>query len=134
MLNLSKRLFLTCLFTDGVLQSVDRSQGKDSVNSKRQHAFEAIEEAPEEDGGTHMIEDDNEGDYPYVDEEGNFLANEDVVSDVDDDLAIDDEDYHEALLVYRDARDLMSEALVARGFNPLVVPFRSDEPTGRGRR
>ena len=72
MLNLSKRLFLTCLFTDGVLQSVDRSQGKDSVNSKRQHAFEAIEEAPEEDGGTHMIEDDNEGDYPYVDEEGNF--------------------------------------------------------------
>ena len=100
MLNLSKRLFLTCLFTDDVLQSVDHSQGKDSGNSLRQHAFEAIEEAPEEDDGSHMIEDDNEGDDPCVDEEGNFLANEDVASDVDDDLAIDDEDYHEALLVY----------------------------------
>ena len=41
-------------------------------------------------------------------------------------------EYHEALLGYREARDLMKEARVARGFHPVVVPIRSDQPTGRG--
>ena len=59
------------------------------------------------------------------------LATEDVVSDADDDLPIDDEEYHEAPLGYREARDLMKEARVARGFYPVVVPVRSDKPTGR---
>ena len=68
---------------------------------------------------------------PYIDEDGNFLANEQIVSDIDDDLALDDEEYHEALLGYREARDLMKEARVARGFYPVVVPIRSDKPTGR---
>ena len=36
----------------------------------------------------------------------------------------DDEEYHEALLGYREARDLMKEARVARGFYPVVVPIR----------
>ena len=44
-----------------------------------------------------------------------------------------DEEYHEALLGYREARDLMKEARVARGFFPVVVPIRSDKPTGRGK-
>ena len=30
-------------------------------------------------------------------------------------------------------RDLMKEARVARGFYPVVVPIRSDKPTGRGK-
>ena len=55
------------------------------------------------------------------------------MSDVNDDLAIDDEEFHEALLCYREARDLMKEARVAREFHPVVVPIRSDKPTGRGK-
>ena len=55
------------------------------------------------------------------------------MSDIDDDLALDDEEYHEALLGFREARDLMKEARVARGFYPVVVPIRSDKPTGRGK-
>ena len=55
------------------------------------------------------------------------------MSDIDDDLALGDEEYHEALLGYREARDLMKEARVAGGFFPVVVPIRSDKPTGRGK-
>ena len=44
-----------------------------------------------------------------IDEDGNFLANEQIVSDIDNDLALYDEEYHEALLGYREARDLMKE-------------------------
>ena len=40
---------------------------------------------------------------------------------------------HEALLGYREARDLMKEARVARGFHPVVVPIRSDKFTFRKR-
>ena len=69
-------------------------------------------------------------DDPYVDEDGNFLANEQIVSDIDEDLALDDEEYHEALFGYREARDLMKEA---RGCCPVVVPTRSDKPTGKGK-
>ena len=53
------------------------------------------------------------------------------MSDIDDDLAIDDEEYHEALLGYCEARDLLKEARVARGFYLVVVSLRSDKPTGR---
>ena len=55
------------------------------------------------------------------------------MSDIDDDLAIDDEEHHEALLGYHEARDIMKEARVARGFYPVVVPIRSDKPAGRGK-
>ena len=68
------------LFTDDVLQSVDRSHGKDSGNPRKQHAFE-------EDGDeTHLNDDYSENDDLYIDEDGNFLANEQIVSDIDDDL------------------------------------------------
>ena len=40
-------------------------------------------------------------DDPYIDEDGNFLANKQIVSDIDGELALDDEEYHEALLGYR---------------------------------
>ena len=112
--------------------------GKDSGNPRKQHAFEVVEEIPEDDDDTYLDEDFSENDGPYIDEDGNFLANEQIVSDIDDDLALDDEEYHEALLGYREARDLMKEARVARGFYPVVVPIRSDHPTsvsrGRGRK
>ena len=55
------------------------------------------------------------------------------MSDIDDDLAIDDEEYYEALFGYCEARDLLKEARVARGFYPVVVPIRSDKPSGRGK-
>ena len=71
------------LFTDDVLQPVDRSHGKDSGSPRKQHAFEAIEEIPEDDDDTH---DFSENDDPYPDEDGHFLATEEVVSDIDDDL------------------------------------------------
>ena len=116
------------LFTDDVLQSVDRSHS----TPRKQHAFEAIEEVPEDDDETHLNDDYSEDDDPYVDEDGNFLATEDVVSDIEDDLAIDDEEYHETPLGYREARDLMKEARVARGLYPVAVPFLLDKPTGRG--
>ena len=51
------------LFTD-VLQSVDRSHGKDSGNTRKQHAFEAIEESPEDDDDTHLDDDFSENDDP----------------------------------------------------------------------
>ena len=86
------------LFTDDVFQSVDRSHGKDSGNPRKQHAFKAVEEVPEDDDDTYLDEDFSENDDPYIDEDGNFLANEQIVSDIDDDLALDDEEYHEALL------------------------------------
>ena len=47
--------------------------------------------------------------------------------------SVDDEEYHEALFDYRAAPDLMKEARVGRGFYPVLVPFRSDKPTGRGK-
>ena len=55
------------------------------------------------------------------------------MSDIDDELTLDDEEYHEALFGYREARDLMKEASVARGFYPVVVPIRSDKPVSRGK-
>ena len=67
--------------------------------------MEAIEEIPESDDETHLNDDHRDDDDPYVDEDVNFLATEDVVSDVDHDLAIEDEEHHEALLgVSRDTR------------------------------
>ena len=117
------------LFTDDVLQSVDRSHGKVSGNPPKQHAFETIEEVPEDDDDTYLsMRDLSENDDPYIDEDGNFLANEQIVSDIDDAFALDDEEYHDALLGYREARELMKEARVARGFYPVVVPIRSDKP------
>ena len=88
---------------------------------------------PEDDDDTFLDDDFSENHDPYFDEVGNFLANEEIVSDIDDDLAIDDEEYHEALLGYREARDLMNEAPVACGFYPVVVPILSDKPIGRGK-
>ena len=35
-------------------------------------------------------------------------------------------------LVTREARDIMKEARVVRGFYPVVVSIRSDKPRGRG--
>ena len=84
--------------------------------------FEAVEEIPEDDDDTYLDDDFSENDDPYIDEGGKFLANEHIVSDIDDDLALDDEEYHEALLGSREARELMKEARVARGFYPSVVP------------
>ena len=83
------------LFTDDVLQSVDRSHGKDSGNPRKQHDFEATEEIQEDDDETHLDDDFSENDDPYIDEDGNSLATEEIVSIIDDDLAIDDEEYHE---------------------------------------
>ena len=117
------------LFTDDVLQSVDRSHGKDSGNPRKQHAFEAIEEVPEDDDDTYLDEDFTENDDPYIDEDGNFLANEQIVPDMDDDLALDEEEYHEALLGYREARDLMKVARVAR----LILSCCCPQSTGRGK-
>ena len=74
------------LFTDDVLQSVDRSRGKDSGNPRKQHAFEAVGEVPEDDDDTYLDEDFSENDDSYIDEDGNFLANEQIVSDIDGDL------------------------------------------------
>ena len=53
------------------------------------------------------------------------------MADFDGDLALDDEEYHEAFLGYCEVRDLMKEARVARGFYPVGVSIRSEEPTGR---
>ena len=71
------------LFTDDVLQSVDRSRGKDSGNHRKQHAFEEVEEVPEDDDDTYLDEDLSENDDPHIDEDGNFLANEQIVSAID---------------------------------------------------
>ena len=58
------------LFTDDVLQSVDRSHGKDSGNPRKQHALEAVEQIPEDDDGTYLDDDFSENDDPYIDEDG----------------------------------------------------------------
>ena len=62
------------LFTDDVFQSVDRSHGKDSGKPRNQHAFEAIEEIPEDDDETNLNDDFNdpfsENDDPCIDEDG----------------------------------------------------------------
>ena len=65
------------LFTD---------DGKDSGNPRKPHALEAIQEVPVDDDDTYLDEDPSENDDPYIDEDGNFLANEQIVSDIDDDL------------------------------------------------
>ena len=41
-----------------------------------------------------------------------FFAKEDVVSNADDDLVLDDEDHHSSLMGNREARDLMKAARV----------------------
>ena len=116
------------LFTDDVLRSVDRSHGKDSGNPRKQHAFEAVEEIPEDEDDTYLDEDFSENDDPYIDEDGNFIANEQIVSDNDDDLALDDEEYHEALFGYREARDLMKEAVLLVDSILLLSPFVQTSP------
>ena len=83
---------------------------------------------------TPYLDDDlSENDDPYIDEDGNIFANEQIVSDIDDDLVDDDGEYHEAHLGYREARELMKEARGARIFYPFVVPIRSGKPTGKGK-
>ena len=44
------------------------------------------------------------------------------MSDFDVGLAIDDVEYHEALLGYREVKDFMEDARVARGFYPVGEP------------
>ena len=61
------------LFTDDVLQSVDRSHGKDSGNTRKQYAPEAIEEIPEDDDDTYLDDDFSDKDGPHIDEDGNFF-------------------------------------------------------------
>ena len=73
------------LFTDDVLQSIDRYYGKDSGNPSEEQALEAIEEIPEDDDDTHLDDDFSENDDPYIDEDGNFLATEEVVSEIEED-------------------------------------------------
>ena len=122
------------LFTDDVLQSVDRSHGKDSGNPRKQHAFDAIEEVPEDDDDTPismrtsaktMIRTPMKTETP-------FRAGESCLT-LTMTWPLMMKEYHEALLGYREARDLMKEARVVRGFYPVVVPIRSDKPTGRGK-
>ena len=48
--------------------------------SQKKQAFEAVEEAPEDDVDTYLDEDLSENDDPHIDEDGNFLANEQIVS------------------------------------------------------
>ena len=120
------------LFTDDVLQSVDRSHGKDSGNTRKStllrqsKRFQRTMMTP-----ISMMTSVQTMIRTSMKTETS-LANEEIVSDIDDDLAIDDEEYHEVLLVWCEARDLMKEARFARGFYPGVVPIRSDKPTGRG--
>ena len=54
------------------------------------------EEVPVDEEDTYLDEDLSENDDPYIDEDGNFLANEQIVSDIYDDLALDDEEHHES--------------------------------------
>ena len=93
--------------------------------------LEPVGEIPEDDDDICLDDVFSENDDLYIDEDGNFFANEQIVSDIDDDLAFDDEEFHEALLGYREARDFMKEARF--GFYPVVVPIRSDKPTGKGK-
>ena len=71
-INLAEKSLLD-LFTDDVLQSVDRSHGKDSGNPRKQYAFEAVEEVPEDDDDTYIDEDFSENDDPHIDEDGTSL-------------------------------------------------------------
>ena len=50
------------LSTDDVLLSVDRSHDEASGNPPKQHAFEAVEEVPEDDDDTNLDEDFSEND------------------------------------------------------------------------
>ena len=43
-------------------QLVNRSHGKDSGNSRKQHAFDAVEEIPEDDDDTYLHDDFSEND------------------------------------------------------------------------
>ena len=45
------------LFTDDVLQSLDRSRGKVSGNPRKKLAFEVVEEVPQDDDDTYLDED-----------------------------------------------------------------------------
>ena len=61
------------LFTEDALQSIDRSHGKNAGNLRKQHAFEAVEEIPEDDDAT-CDDDLSQNENPYVDEDGNFFC------------------------------------------------------------
>ena len=54
-----------------------------------------IDEAEKEELANHLDEDDETAE-PYLDDE---VVTEDIVSDADDDIAIDDEDYHSPLFL-----------------------------------
>ena len=101
------------LFTNDALQSVDRSQGKDSGGSQMMRLKKRRMR--------NQMDENDDAAEPYLDEERNFLETEDVRSDVDDVTVIDDE------------RDLLKEARVARGFYPLGVTTSPDKPRGKGK-
>ena len=42
---------------------------KDSGNPRKQHAFEAVEEIPEDDDDTYLDDDFSKNDDPYIDED-----------------------------------------------------------------
>ena len=57
-----------------------------------------------------------------MDEEGHFVSTEDVVEEVDAQIASEYTDFANAVLNFQQSMDLLAKARIARCFYPLVVP------------
>ena len=77
----------------------------------------------DEDDDEYCLEDENE--VAFVDEEGLFIATEEVIDHIDQQFATEDKDYAQAVVDFNQARNMLARARVARGFYPVVVPTDS---------
>ena len=98
---------------------------------------EPEEEYSENDEWEHAdYEEDDEEDpdqVAYVDDDGNFHADQETINAVDEMLSWEDDEYAKAVISYTEARKALAQARIMRGFYPVVIPASSGSQPRFGR-
>ena len=78
---------------------------------------------------TSQFDDDDDDTCAHVSNDGYFHATQEVIDEVDEQLAADDQEYANAVMTFTEARSALAKARIARGFYPVVVPADSARPS-----
>ena len=120
---LSSRFDHRCNVSQMIVRSWQGLWNSTRMNSTVLTSIDTVSKVTDFDSQLEGLSLDPMNDDPYIDEDGNFPGNEELVSGTDDDLAIDDKEYHEAVLrLSRLQETFMKELGVARGFDPASCP------------
>ena len=103
---------------DGTDEEYEDEDDANAVDDDYDHE----EDAYYEDDYDYEEEEEDEDQVAYVDEEGWFYADEDVIQTVDEQLGQQGDEYAALLATYTEARGALAKARIARGFYPVVVP------------